>query len=645
MALDPSAGRHALQTEAPPPSAGAEPAAPEVGLPALALGAVGVVYGDIGTSPLYALRECFHGSHGIAISEANVLGVLSLVVWSLVLVVCVKYLTVVMRADNQGEGGILALLALQQGSRSARWRRVAPVLALIGAGLLYGDGAITPAISILSAIEGIEVATPALRSAVVPLTVLVLIALFAVQRFGTARIGSVFGWVMLGWFLAIGAAGALAALREPGVLAALSPVYGARFLVEHGVTAFLLLASVVLVVTGSEALYTDMGHFGALPIRVAWYLLVMPALVLNYLGQGAVLIEGGAAVTNPFYALVPGAWLYPMLALATLAAIIASQALISGAYSLTRSAVQLGFFPRVRIVHTSGDTEGQIYVPEINWLLLLLCLALVIGFGTSSRLAAAYGIAVTGTMTMTSVLLFGLARGVWGWSLPAALSLAGCFLVVDLAFLGANLTKVTHGGWVPLVSGAILVAVMTTWRRGREILARYFASGMMPAEMFLADVRAHGLPRVPGTAVFMTSNPDGIPPVLLHHVKHNKMLHEQVVLLSITTEQVPAVPFGRNFEVEELGDGFWRVRARYGFMQTPHVPRLLAVCLAEGLAVDLDDTSYFLGRETLLTGGPSKMARWRKSLFAYLTRNSRPATQFFGLPPNRVVELGAQIEI
>jgi KUP system potassium uptake protein len=648
MALEPSAGPHEIPSEAgPPPAAAApaEPAASEIGLPALALGALGVVYGDIGTSPLYAIRECFQGSHGVAISEANVLGVLSLVVWSLVLVVCVKYLTFIMRADNEGEGGILALLALQRGSPNARWRRIAPLLALIGAGLLYGDGAITPAISILGAIEGIEVATPALRSAVVPITVVLLIALFSVQRFGTGRIGSIFGWVMLAWFLAIGVAGAIAALRQPGVLAAVNPVHAVGFLIEHDVTAFLLLASVVLVVTGSEALYTDMGHFGALPIRTAWYSVVMPALVLNYLGQGAVLIEGGVSVTNPFYALAPGVWLYPMLVLATLAAIIASQALISGAYSLTRSAVQLGFFPRVRIVHTSGEAEGQIYVPEINWLLLVLCLALVLGFGSSSRLAAAYGIAVTGTMMMTSILFFGLARGVWHWSLPAALGLAGCFLIVDLAFFSANLTKVAHGGWVPLVLGAVLVVVMTTWRQGREILARYFVAGTVPADAFLADVRAHGLPRVPGTAVFMTSNPDGIPPVLLHHVKHNKMLHEQLVLLSITTEQVPTVPFGRNFEVEELGDGFWRVNARYGFMQTPNVPRLLAVCLAEGLAVDLDDTSYFLGRETLLTGGPSRMARWRKTLFAYLSRNSRPATQFFGLPPNRVVELGAQIEI
>jgi len=648
MATQPSAG-----APEPPPASGPPPAtgppaadeAPAAGVAALALGAIGVVYGDIGTSPLYALRECFEGSHGIALNQANVLGVLSLVVWALVLVVVVKYLTFVMRADNRGEGGILALLALQSGAGGARWMQVAPALALCGAGLLYGDGAITPAISILSAVEGLEVATPALRSAVVPLTVLLLVGLFSVQRFGTGRIGSVFGWVMLTWFVAIGVAGACAALREPSVVKAVNPVYAIRFFEHHGLTAFLLLAAVVLVVTGSEALYTDMGHFGRGPIRVAWYTVVMPALVLNYLGQGAVLIEQGEAVANPFYALAPGLWLYPMLVLATLAAIIASQALISGAFSLTRSAVQLGFFPRVRIVHTSGEAEGQIYVPEINWMLLAACLGLVLGFGSSGRLAAAYGIAVTGTMTMTSILFYGLARGVWGWSRALAMGVAGCFLLVDLAFLGANLTKIGRGGWVPLVFGGILFTMMSTWRRGRSLLARYFLEGTLPADVFLADVRGTGVPRVPGTAVFMTSSPYGIPPVLLHHVKHNKVLHEQVVLLSITTEQVPTVPFGRNFEVTELGDGFWRVSARYGFMQTPNVPRLLAVCLAEGLAVDLDDTSYFLGRETLLTGGPSRMARWRKSLFAYLSRNSRPATQFFGLPPNRVVELGAQIEL
>jgi KUP system potassium uptake protein len=428
-------------------------------------------------------------------------------------------------------------------------------------------------------------------------------------------------------------------------VAALSPLHAVSFFLEHGMGAFLLLGSVVLVITGGEALYADMGHFGVRPIRLAWYGVVMPALLLNYFGQGVVMLETGGTVENSFYALAPGYWLYPMVVLATFAAIIASQAMISGAYSLTRSAVQLGYFPRVQIIHTSGEHEGQIYIPEVNWILMVACVALVFAFRTSGNLAAAYGIAVTGTMAMSSVLFYGVARGVWGWGRARALALAGAFLFVDLAFFGATLTKLFEGGWVPLAIGAGLVVVMTTWRAGRVELARFFAESTLPVGLFLDDVRRTGLLRVPGTAVFMTSNADGIPPVLLHHVKHNKMLHEQVVLLSITTEQVPTVPFGKNFEVEEIGEGFYRVTARYGFMQSPNVPRLLAATLGEGLAVDLDDTSYYLGRETLLTGGTSKMASWRKALFGYLSRNSRPATQFFGLPPNRVVELGAQIQL
>jgi KUP system potassium uptake protein len=629
----------------PPPAAPDPASAHEAGLRGLALGALGVVYGDIGTSPLYAIRECFGGPHAVPPTEANVLGVLSLVFWALVLVIVIKYLTFMMRADNRGEGGILALLALQSGVRGPRWSRVAVLLGLLGAGFLYGDGAITPAISILGAVEGIEVATPALARAVVPLTALILLAVFSIQRYGTGRIGSVVGWVTLLWFVSIGAAGLVAVLREPSVVAALSPLHALRFFGEHGAGAFLLLGSVVLVITGGEALYADMGHFGVRPIRLAWYGVVMPALLLNYFGQGVVMLETGGKVENSFYALAPGYWLYPMVVIATLAAIIASQAMISGAYSLTRSAVQLGYFPRVQIIHTSGEHEGQIYIPEVNWILMVACLALVFEFQTSGNLAAAYGIAVTGTMAMGSVLFYGVARGVWGWGRLRALALAGAFLTVDLAFFGATLTKLVEGGWVPLAIGAGLVVVMTTWRAGRVELARFFAESTLPTPLFLDDVRRTGLLRVPGTAVFMTSNPEGIPPVLLHHVKHNKMLHEQVVLLSIETAQVPSVPFGKNFEVEELGEGFYRVTARYGFMQSPNVPRLLAATLSEGLAVDLDDTSYYLGRETFLTGGRAKMASWRKALFGFLARNSRPATQFFGLPPNRVVELGAQIQL
>jgi KUP system potassium uptake protein len=615
-------------------------------LAALSLGALGVVYGDIGTSPLYAMKECFVGEHAVAATRSNVLGVLSLVVWALILVIVVKYISFILRADNKGEGGVLALVAMQEKAhRGPTWTKVALFLGLFGAGLLYGDGAITPAISILGAIEGVKEVTPSLESAVVPLTVVILLGLFAVQRFGTGKIGAVFGWVMLAWFLAIGVAGMVALVEHPSIIQAVSPHHAVRFFVEHGVVAFVLLGSVVLVVTGGEALYADMGHFGRRPIRLAWYGVVMPALLLNYFGQGAVLIEAGGKVSNPFYALAPGLWLYPMLVIATMATIIASQALISGAFSLTRGAIQLGYFPRVRVVHTSGEAEGQIYIPEINWLLMVACIALVVGFKSAGNLAAAYGIAVTGTMAITSILFFGVARGVWGWSRLGAGGLVAAFLVVDLAFLGANIPKIGHGGWFPLAVGACVFIVMTTWRRGRVELGNVFAEATLPTSLFLDDLRQGSMLRVPGTAVFMTSNADGIPPVLLHHVKHNKVLHEQVVLLSISTDQVPTVTLGRNFEVEELGEGIFRVKARYGFMQSPHVPRLLARCLDFGLAIDLDDTSYYLGRETLLIGGRSRMPRWRKALFAFLSRNSRPATQFFGLPPNRVVELGAQIQL
>jgi KUP system potassium uptake protein len=641
-AARPRAGRPAPRTTTPSSEHGGH------GLRALALGALGVVYGDIGTSPLYALRECFTGAHGVTPTEPHVLGVLSLVVWALILVIVIKYLGFIMRADNRGEGGILALCALVLGDQKSAKLFVPVLMGLFGAGLLYGEGLITPAISILSAIEGLDVATDHLSTLIVPITIVILIALFTVQRFGTGRIGAVFGWVMLAWFVAIAVAGAIGISAQPSVLRALSPTYAFDFIQRDGMRAFLLLGAVVLVVTGAEALYADMGHFGRKPIRAAWFTIVMPALVINYFGQGAVLIAShadDAVVANPFYALTPGLWVYPMLVLATMAAIIASQALISGAFSLTRAAVQLGFFPRVRIIHTSGDAEGQVYIPEVNWLLMVACVALVLGFKSSSNLAAAYGISVTGTMAISSVLFYHVARRRWGWRRGRTLLLVALFLVVDLSLFSANLPKLADGGWFPLAIGLLVVTIMTTWRRGRLELSTVFAEGTLPTEMFLLDVRESGMVRVPGTAVFMTSNADGIPPVLLHHVKHNKVLHEQVVLLSLLTEAVPSVPLGKNFVVDELGEGFYRVTARYGFLQTPHVPRLLARCLAAGLAVDLDDTSYYLGRESLLIGGRSKMARWRKAIFAFLSRNSRPATQFFGLPPNRVVELGAQIQL
>ena len=618
---------------------------------ALALGALGVVYGDIGTSPLYALKECVNGPHGVAPTPENVFGILSLVTWALLLVVVVKYLTFIMRADNQGEGGILALFALviPKGAfrGDAGWRaRMLMYLGLFGAGLLFGESMLTPAISVLSAVEGLGLITTRLGALVVPITCVILVALFMVQRFGTGKVGMVFGWVMLVWFTVIGFAGVVAIWSHPGILAAANPLYGMRFFLAHGWHGFFVLGGVVLVITGGEALYADMGHFGRRAIRMAWYALVLPGLLLNYYGQGAELLANPAARTNPFYALAPGWTLYPMVLLATAAAVIASQALISGIFSVTRQAVQLNYWPRVRVVHTSAEEAGQIYIPEINYLLMIGCICLVLGFRSSSGLAAAYGIAVTGTMTITSILFYVVARDRWRWSKWAAGSLVALFLVVDLAFFSANVNKIAAGGWIPLAIGAVVFAVMTTWRRGRLELGAKIAQAALPIELFLDDVKLRMPPRVKGTAVFMTSTSDGTPGVLLHHFKHNKVLHEQVVLLSVKTERVPIVRGGHAAEVTELGNGFFRVIARIGFMQDPDVPRILEVCGRKGLVALPGDTSYYLGRETLIMLPSGKnMAIWRKVLFSFLSRNARPATQFFRIPPNRVVEMGAQIEL
>ncbi|MEJ7758041.1 MAG: potassium transporter Kup [Gemmatimonadaceae bacterium] len=614
----------------------------------LTLVALGVVYGDIGTSPLYALRECFKEEYGLAAIPANVYGVLSLVVWALVLVVTVKYLVFILRADNNGEGGVLSLLALilqkTNGSEDVR-RRVLIGLGIVGAALLYGDGVITPAISVLGAMEGLEVITPRLTPLVVPLALGVIISLFLVQKKGTTQVGRVFGPVMAIWFVTLAALGVHEILLAPEILQAVNPIYGARFLATHGAQGFVLLGAVVLVVTGGEALYADMGHFGARPIRLAWYYLVLPALLLNYFGQGALILRDPAGAVNPFFLLAPRFLLYPLVLLATMAAIIASQALISGAFSLTHQAVQLGYSPRVNIIHTSKTETGQIYIPEVNTTLMIGCVLVVLGFRSSSALGAAYGIAVTGTMAITTVLFYILSRHRWHWSLAKAGSLAAFFLIIDLAFFSSNVLKIAHGGWVPLVLAVFLFTLMTTWNRGRRIVRDLLRDNSLPIDLFLKSENEEKPLRVEGTAVFMTSDPEGAPLVLLHHMKHNRVLHRQVVLLSILSEKVPEFPDAERITIETLAENFWRVKARYGFLESADVPAVLARCADAGIMAKPMSTTYYLGKERLIINDTKPvMARWRKKLYVFMSRNSRSATEFFNIPSNRVVELGAQLQ-
>jgi KUP system potassium uptake protein len=627
----------------------------------LSLAALGVVYGDIGTSPLYAIKECLawhpegkFSPHAVIPTNANVLGVLSLMFWSLVLVICVKYIIFVLRADNKGEGGILALAALVAGNDAQSRRRIAIplMLGLFGTGLLFGDGVITPAISVLGAMEGLSEQSPSLTSFVVPITLVILVGLFVVQRFGTGRIGFAFGPVIVVWFVAIGAIGLRWILEEPAVLAAVNPMRAVDFLATNGAMGFVIVGLVFLVVTGGEALYADMGHFGRVPIRIAWFTIALPGLLLNYFGQGALMMSNPAGtIRNPFYRAAEEleiggvSLLIPMLALSLLAAIIASQALISGVFSITRQAMQLGFWPRLTVVHTSANTEGQIYIPEMNWAMLAGTIAVVLQFQTSSGLAAAYGIAVTGTMAITSILFYMVCRRRWGYSQAKALTFLIPFLVIDLAFFSANATKFLDGGWFPLAIGAAVFVVMTTWWRGRVELSQVMDAGVLPDDLFLADLAASPPHRVKGTAVFMSSTPGGMPNVLIHHMKHNQVLHAQVILFSVQTRAVPWVDLEPALEVRELGHGFYRVIAPTGFMQTPDVPKIIALCASKGIVTEPMTTTYFLGRQTLLTGGRSKFARWRKLLFSFLSRNSRSPTAFFNLPPNRVVELGVQIEL
>ncbi len=657
-----------VEDEPPPaPHAAAHPVAHGKDLAKLALGAIGVVYGDIGTSPLYALKECVTMPHGVtATATANIFGLLSLIFWSITLVVSVKYLLFVKRADNDGEGGVLALMALvarptaqggggesgaHETSTRTTWtglrksKMALVMLGLFGAALLYGDGVITPAISVLSAVEGLEVATTAFSPFVIPVTCIILVMLFAMQKRGTGGIGAVFGPVTVVWFVTIAAAGMPWIFRHPQILGAVNPFYAARFFFQHGFHGFLVLGSVVLCVTGGEALYADMGHFGTKAIRIAWYICVFPALLINYFGQGALLLEHPEAAANPFYGLVSGAWLYPMVIIATVATVVASQALISGAYSLTRQAVQLGYLPRVTIIHTSGKTEGQIYVPEVNWMLMVACVALVLGFRASSGLADAYGIAVTGTMAITSVLFYYVARDLWHWSRLRAGSLLTLFLCFDLSFFISCSAKIAHGGWFPLMVAGAIFTVMLTWKRGRTLLAERIAADSLPLGVFLADIETSRPYRVPGVAVFLSSTRRGTPNVLLHHFKHNKVLHQQVVILSITTDAIPEVPEADKVRIKSFGQGFWGVTAHCGFKESPDVIAILRSCKAQGVPINEADTSFYLGRETLRSVKGAGMAEWRKLLFRFLSRNSRSATDFFALPPNRVVEIGAQIEL
>jgi KUP system potassium uptake protein len=613
----------------------------------LALTALGVVYGDIGTSPLYALRESFHGPHGIEPTPANIYGVLSLVFWSLIIVITIKYIVFVLSADNRGEGGILSLTALATPIRplAPSPRRPLVLLGVFGAALLYGDGIITPAISVLSAVEGLTVATPVFRPFVVPLTLGILVALFLVQSGGTARLGRVFGPVMLLWFAALALLGIANIARNPSVLAAVNPAYAVAFFAQNGLRGYLVLGTVFLVVTGGESLYADMGHVGARPIRIAWLGLVLPALLLNYFGQGALLLHAPEVAPNLFYLMAPSWALYPLVILATAATIIASQALISGVFSITMQAENLGFLPRMPIIHTSRTEFGQIYIPSINWALMIGCILVVIGFRTSSNLAAAYGVAVTLTMAITTAMFGVVARNHWGWSRARVALLVGTLLAVDAAFVGSNLNKIPQGGWFPLVVALVLFTIMTTWKRGSRIIFSYEQHYEQSLEWLLERVRTNPPMRAPGTAVFLSANAQGAPAALLANLQHNGVLHEQVLLVTVRIDGSPHVALERRLEVEPLEQGFYRVTVCFGFMEEPDVPRALAGLSVPGLRFDLDTVPYFVNRTRVIRTDLKSMAPWREQLYALMRRNAASATDFFRLPASRVFEIGTSVEL
>jgi KUP system potassium uptake protein len=614
-------------------------------LATLALASLGVVFGDIGTSPLYALRECLNRAHGVSTAANNVFGIVSLVFWALTVVISLKYVAYVLRADNAGEGGILALTALATRSSGLKpgAHKLALAVGLFGASLLFGDGIITPAISVLSAVEGLGIATPAFEPLILPIASVILLLLFSAQRRGTGSVGAIFGPVMLLWFATLAGLGIYNIVHHPAILAAVNPLHALWFFTRNGKLGFLVLGSVFLVVTGGEALYADMGHFGAKPIRTAWFTVALPGLLLNYFGQGALLLARPSAIASPFYNMAPPVALYPLVIMSTFATIIASQALISGAFSVTRQALMLGFLPRVRILHTSDHHIGQIYVPIVNWLLMVAAIAAVWGFGSSSGLAAAYGVAVTLDMTITTVLAYVVARTQWLWRAGPALLVTIPLLCLELVFLSSNLTKVAHGGWFPLAVGAVMFTVFTTWRRGRQLLFEKIKERTVPLEDFFELMIVERPARVPGTAVYLTGNDSGTPPALLQGFLHMRAVHDRVLLLTIITEKIARIPQSERVRIEALPNGFWRAVAHYGFMETPNVPELLEHAKFSGYSLEF--TTFFLGRETVLPTKNPGMALWRERLFAFLTRNAQPATAFFGIPPSRVMEIGSQIEI
>jgi KUP system potassium uptake protein len=613
----------------------------------LSLTALGVVFGDIGTSPLYAVRECFHGEYGIAVTPANILGVLSLMFWALMMIVSFKYLVFVLRADNHGEGGVIALTALikPKTDKIKTSRGILIAMGLFAACLLYGDGMITPAISVLSAVEGIGIITPLFKSYVVPVAIVVLAGLFLLQRRGTARVGSLFGPVILIWFGVIGVLGFVQIVRDPRILAALLPWYAIEFLVGNRMHGFVVLGAVFLVATGAEAIYADMGHFGKRSIRLTWFSVVLPALVLNYFGQGALLLGSPEQTQHPFFALVPSWAMVPMVLLSTLATIIASQAVITGSFSMTRQAIQLGYLPRLKITHTSASQIGQIYIAPINWLLMVCTIGLVVGFQSSSKLAAAYGVAVTSTMLITTILFYVVARRRWGWSNLAAGTLAGLFFLVDVSFFGANIGKILHGAWFPLAIGALGFTLMLTWKRGREIIADQQKDLTPPFSEFEGSLEIDPPQTVRGQAIFLVGNPDVVPAALIHNLNHNKILHSEILFLHFKTEDVPRVPNFEKVELEKLRAGFYRIIAHYGFMEDPKVDRVLSLAREKGLNLKPEDTSYFLGHERLSTGKNPEMSRWRCSLFVFMSRNATDAAAFFGIPADQIIEVGVQLQL